>query len=183
MNNFILLNSLVWQSLPAASPQGFPLPQLVSGFLGALLGAGVTVGGIAYSQRRETEALRRWLTEGHFDLFQDVADCAGEYDLKGSFGIFRERLSAQVRELRDGLYRDSTGGLKKEEYRRVYRSLSSVDYMIFCHDRNFERALMVPYINECLDEMREAQRLFGAFPKSRPQAEVEMMSGVRKVRP
>jgi hypothetical protein len=66
---------------------------------------------------------------------------------------------------------------------RVYRSLSSVDYMIFCHDREFTRALMVPYINECLDEMREAQKLFGSFPKPRPQAEVEIMSGARRVRP
>jgi hypothetical protein len=120
------------------------LPQLVSGFLGALLRAGVTVGGIIYNQRRGTVALRRWLAEAHFDLFQDVADCAGEYDSRSNFGIFRERLSAQVRELRDCLYRDTTGGLRKDEYARVYRSLSSVDYMIFCHDREFTRALMGP---------------------------------------
>jgi hypothetical protein len=154
-----------------------PFPQLVSGFLGAVLGAGVTIGGLVYNQRRGTEALRRWLTEAHFDLFQDVADCAGEYEKRGNFGIFRDRLSAQVRELRDGLSRDSTGGLKKEEYRRIYRSLSSVDYMIFVHDRNFERALMVSYINECLNEMRKAQELFGSLPNPRPNAEDEIMAG------
>ena len=32
-------------------------------------------------------------------------------------------LSAQVRALRDGLYRDATGGLKKEEYRRISERL------------------------------------------------------------
>src|SRR5690348_301312 len=93
--------TLVVMATPALSPV---LPQLVSGFLGALLGAAVTIGGVVYNQRRGTEALRRWLTEAHFDLFQDVADCAGQYEKSGNFGIFRERLSAQVRQLRDGLY-------------------------------------------------------------------------------
>ncbi|HZM09140.1 MAG TPA: hypothetical protein VFC15_02895 [Candidatus Limnocylindrales bacterium] len=153
------------------------LPQLISGFLGALIGAAVTVGGIVYNQRRGTEALRRWLTEAHFDLLQDVADCAGEYERMGNFGIFRKRLSPQVRQLRDGLYRDSTGGLEKEEYRRVYRSLSDVDYMIFVHDRNFAPNLMVSYINECINQMREAQELFGSFPKARPNAETDIMAG------
>ncbi len=101
--------------------------QFFSGFLGALVGAAASFGGMVYKQRHEVEALRRWLAQAHFDLFQDVADCASEYARNGNFGPFRERLSDQVRELREALRRDSSGGLKQEEYRRVYRSLSSVD--------------------------------------------------------
>jgi hypothetical protein len=153
------------------------VPQLVSGFLGAVIGAGVTIGGIVYNQRRGTEAVRRWLGEAHFDLFQDVADCAGEYEKECNFGIFRERLGMQVRELRDVLQRDSTGGLNEDEYRRIYRSLSSVDYMIFVHDRNFAPELMVSYINACLNDMREAHKLFRTFPKPRPNAEREILEG------
>jgi len=122
--NLAQLTFFSWQASGApTTQQTFPLAQAVSGFLGALVGAAAAFGGILYSQHRGTKALRRWLAEAHFDLFQDVADCAGEYERNGNFGIFRERLSTQVRALRDGLYRDSGGGLKTEEYRRVYRSL------------------------------------------------------------
>jgi hypothetical protein len=177
MHNMVQLAFFFWQSGGTPTAQTLPLAQAVSGLLGALVGAAAAFGGILYTQHRGTKALRRWLAEAHFDLFQDVADCAGEYERKGNFGIFRDRLSAQVRQLRNGLYRDSGGGLKEEEYRRVYRSLSGVDYMIFVHDRGFARNLMVPYLNGCLTEMRRAQMLFGDHPKPRPNAELEIISG------
>ena len=154
-----------------------PFVESVSGFLGALLGGVVSVGVMVYNQKRGAEALRRRLVEGHFDLFQDVADCAGEYERGGTFGIFRDRLSSQVRDLRDDLYRDVTGNLEFEAYRRLYRSFSSVDYMIFAHDRSFARDLMVNYINGCLTDMREAQKYFGDMPKPRPNAENEILNG------
>jgi hypothetical protein len=51
--------------------------------------------------------------------------------------------------------------------------------MIFVHDRQFQRALMVSYVNECLSRMREAQKLFGSFPDARPNAETEILAGRR----
>jgi hypothetical protein len=49
--------------------------------------------------------------------------------------------------------------------------------MIFVHDRDFARNLILPYINDCLTEMQKAQTLFGDFPKPRPNAEVEIIRG------
>jgi hypothetical protein len=116
MYNFVQLTFFFWRSGGTPTTETFPLAQAVSGLFGALVGAAAAFGGILYNQHRGTKALRRCLAEAHFDLFQDVADCAGEYERKGNFGVFRERLSTQVRELREGLYRDSGGGLKEEEY-------------------------------------------------------------------
>jgi hypothetical protein len=49
--------------------------------------------------------------------------------------------------------------------------------MIFVHDRNFAPKLMVSYINACLNDMREAHRLFRTFTKPRPNAEREILEG------
>jgi hypothetical protein len=151
------------------------------GAAGAIVGGIFSLIGSIYTQRRGTNAVRRWIFQNHFDLFQDVADCACKYYETETFGAFHDRVVAALKVLRESLEKDSTGGLANKEYASIYRSLSSVEYMIWALDHGFEPEHMRPYIDKCLDGMREAQHTLGPWPATRPNAALDFLQGTAKL--
>ena len=144
---------------------------------GAIIGAAGSFGCVFFVQKRESKALQRWMFASHFDLLQDVADCAAEYSRTGAFGVFSERLDARIVSLRECLQRDSSAGLKTETYSALYRSLSSAEYMVWASDNRCGAGYTVNYINKCLEDVRGAQMRLGGMPPSRPFSENRLMRG------
>ena len=153
------------------------LVTLSTGAAGAVIGGMITLVGATYNQRRGTNAVRRWIFQNHFDLLQDVADCACKYGQDQTFGIFRDRVVKELDVLRASLDKDSTGGLANSEYASIYRSLSNAEYMIWAYDSNFNPSHMNPYIDICLRDMKEAQTNLGAWPQFRPNAALKYLQG------
>jgi hypothetical protein len=132
---------------------------------------------IIYNNRKTTASLRRWILQNHFDLFQDVADCASEYQKYSNFGPFGERLHGQIRLMRDALQRDLTAGLSDAEYQSIYHSVSSAEYMLWARNHNFARGYTCKHVNSCLAAMRMTQDELGPRPAYRKDSEVEFMEG------
>ncbi|HSY34112.1 MAG TPA: hypothetical protein VK814_00040 [Acidobacteriaceae bacterium] len=150
-----------------------------AGLLGAVVGAVASFGGVFFVQRRGSKTWLRWFTQAHFDLFQDVADCAGEYAEYGNFGSFAGRLSGRLKILSKSLHQDASAGLARENYALVYQSISAADYMLWVSNEGFGVEYQVSYINQCLSNMRAAQSRLGSMPATRPFTEGGLLDGTQ----